>query len=474
MNGLRIFAALVVVSGLIWMAATWIMPPDTLRRATAGAREVCNASMAGSNTIGEGLAPAIVRAFLESRNYAVEAAEPRAPGEVRVVATREDRRCTVDIRSHGSGLAFEELLAGSTQIGMSSRAIKPVEVDALKAVGAGDFAADAASAEHVIALDGIAIIVHPDNPVTTISKPDVKRAFLRQITNWRALGGGEGSLRLHARNDASGTFQFFHEQVLEKDPRWNEAAAGARRFESSSELVAAVSADPAAIGFVGVAYVTDAVKVLAVSDGGAAFPPTAVNVRAEDYPISRRLYLYVRPDTFAQNAFVSALVNHFKSADAYQLTEERGFVSLRQTAATVSLSAGGLACREGAAETEVYRIATRGGRRLTSVIRFLPNSNVSDSLARDDVARAVAQLRGPIAQGAVVRLIGHSDDAGDAAMNRRLALARANAIREAFEDLDLFGLQVETAGEMCPVADNATLAGRQANRRVEIWVLSPS
>jgi len=429
----------------------------------------CRIQLAGSNTIGERLAPAIVSAYLAADGFTIEAPQKTGEDEVRVNGVRGEERCAVDIRSHGSSLAFKELTEGATEIGMASRPIKIEETEALRAASAGDFEAEAALAEHVVGLDGIAVIVHPSNPLRALSRRDIRRIFVGEAADWRDVGDGRGAIELYARDDQSGTFQFFADHVLENDSRWDRAKATARRYASSSELVAGVAADPLAIGFVGMAYVTPAVRALAVSDGGPAFEPTESNVRSESYPISRRLFLYARPQTMRDNPRVAGLVAFFKSEAAYAAIEELGYVSLRPTPRPDAV-AQTETCAPGAPESEVYRVATAHAQRLESVIRFLPGSNDVDSLARDDVGRAANAIRGAVAQGRVVRLIGHSDSEGDSALNRRLALQRADAIRQAFEGLNVLGLQVESAGEMCPVANNDTPAGRRTNRRVEIWI----
>lgn len=476
------------LTAAIFVGALFLMRGDldALRGVVApqpvvAGEELCALTVAGSNTIGEKLAPAVAEAMLRGNGYAVEGPIEETPGERRLIGRREGVQCTIDIRSHGSAFSFKELTAGTAAIGMSSRAVRTGEIEALKAAGAGDFALDAAKAEHVVALDGIAIIVHPSNPLCELSKRQVKDMFLGKILGWGEVGGPDGAITLYARDDNSGTFQFFEENVLEGDAAWETAKQRAQRFESSSALVAAVGADPQAVGFVGMAYLSPAVRALSIHDGGPAFAPTRLNVRSESYPISRRLYLYVRPATFDQDANANALISYFKSAAAYDVVERMQYISLRPefepapaAAAAASDPSPALACARGAAESEVYRAATTGARRLPSVVRFAENADALDSLARDDIERVLPAVREALSRGGGVRLIGHSDGQGDAAKNRKLALERADVIRQALESRGALGVQVESAGEMCPVADNDTSTGRRSNRRVEIWIVPPA
>lgn len=475
---LGVLAALAALAGVLavvgfvaWAGVAILSGADAgasspFRARKAAAVEVCDAILAGSNTVGERLAPALVSDYLISAKFVMAEPATETPGEVRLVGELGQRRCTVRIRSHGSSEAFSDLQSGKALVGMASRQVKPTELDALKAAGAGDFATEANLAEHVIALDGIAVIVHPSNPLNSLSLADVRRVFLGEVRDWSELGGPPGAIKLQTRDDLSGTYQFFQDRVLLQKPDWGSEVA---RLESSSEVVKAVASDPAAIGFVGVAYVTDAVRTLAISDGGPAVLPTTADVRAENYPISRRLYLYVRPETMRTNRFVSGLVRYFKSPAAYPRVEELHYVSLRPDSAGAErpLTPN---CEPDTPEAKVYAKATENARRLSSVYRFLAGSNTLDALGRDDLDRSVEQLQRNLAAGAEVRLIGHSDSEGDAAVNRRLARERAEAVRLIFEQRGVFGLQVDSAGEMCPISDNSTTEGRQSNRRVEVWI----
>src|SRR5262245_17233782 len=131
-------------------AIGWALGP-TLRSAAHHPARPCAVTLAGSNTIGERLAPAVASAFLASRGYDVQSPQTVRDGEVRIVGVREGVECVLDIRSHGSSQAFEELVKGTADIGMASRPIKETEIDALRQAGSGDFAVQASTAEHVVA-----------------------------------------------------------------------------------------------------------------------------------------------------------------------------------------------------------------------------------------------------------------------------------------------------------------------------------
>src|SRR5262249_51894303 len=138
-------------------------------------------------------------------------------------------------------------------------------------------------------LDGIAVIVNAANPLRSLSKDEVRRIFSGEINDWQQAGRSDaGSIRVLARDEKSGTWDTFKNLVLGATP----LASSAQRIEDSRQLSDRVATDRNAIGFVGLPFVRSA-KALAVSDAGTRPTfPTALTVATEDYPLSRRLYLY--------------------------------------------------------------------------------------------------------------------------------------------------------------------------------------
>jgi len=176
--------------------------------------------------------------------------------------------------------------------------------------------------ELIIALDGIAVIVHPDNPLVSLSKSQIRDIFLGTITDWQAVGGAPGAITLHARDDQSGTFDVFRALVLGKK---GELASSALRYESNEVLSDTVSKDKNAIGFVGLPYIRDA-RAVAIADGGMpAISPSGFSVATEDYALSRRLYLYLPRET--ANPLAREFAEFAVSDAAQEVVKSQGFVS---------------------------------------------------------------------------------------------------------------------------------------------------
>ena len=256
----------------------------------------------GSNTIGAALGPALVEGLMrEQALLKVHREVPDKANELRVVSeTAQGQRVAVDVAAHGSSTGFSALKNASADLAASSRPIKDSERLELEPLG--DFKSP--EAEQVIAIDGLAIILHPHNPLNQLDTEQLARIFSGEAKTWEELGGRGGTIHLYARDDQSGTYDTFKELVLSR--RGKTLNSAAKRFESSEQLSDAVSQDPQGIGFIGLPYVRQA-KAVAIADGQSqAMRPLSNLIATEDYPLSRRLFFYLPPQ--GKNPWAQALV----------------------------------------------------------------------------------------------------------------------------------------------------------------------
>lgn len=451
-----VVGALSVIGAGSWWAVHRTSEPSapTAARTQVPAETSTSLRLHGSNTVGSVLAPALMQAFLKSEGFDEVSIQPGAAPEERVLHARQSSgngSVAVELHAHGSSTAFEGLAQGKADIGMSSRTIKPNELEATRPLG--DLSK--AGGEYVIALDGVAVIVHPGNPIQQLSLSQLRDIYAGRIQSWDQLGGEKQPIHLLARDDKSGTWDTFKVLVMDKDPLAN----GARRFEDSQQLSDAVSLDPQAIGFVGLPYVQNA-RALAISDGNSTtLRPSRFTVATEDYALTRRLYLYVgrQAPEFAHR------FAQFAVSDAGQkIAESQGFIG------QIPEETGGLT--EGGRGSDGYRDLVRQGRRLSVNLRFLPNSDTLDNKGRRDLQRIVHRLEQNVGQHEHVMLLGFADNSGAPCDNERLSRQRAQAVAR---ELATFGLQpavVHGFGSAAPVAANDTPSGRERNRRVEVWI----
>jgi len=245
----------------------------------------------GSNTIGKDLVPALCEDFLK---FDGATSVQRKPGEKEnetdieaVLPSESAEPLTFEVQAHGSKTAFEDLATGKCDIGLASRQIKSDEAQQCALAGLGDMFSPAC--ENVLGSDGIAVFVNKINPINVLTREQIADIFSGRITDWSQLGGNAGPIDLYAPDDKSGTFDTFKSVVLGT----RNLSPRASRYENSAKLSDEVAADANGIGIAGMAFVRGS-KALAISEGGARpLLPTPFTVTTGEYPLSRRLFLYI-------------------------------------------------------------------------------------------------------------------------------------------------------------------------------------
>lgn len=409
----------------------------------------------GSNTIGAKLGPALVKGLFEQQGMRnVRVAATPTENEQQVLAEDEQgRTLSVTVAAHGSGTGFVALQDGSADLAASSRPIKDAESASLK--GLGDMRSLAA--EQVIAIDGLAIILNPANPLAALSTEQLARIFAGEVRTWEELGGRGGAITLYARDDKSGTYDTFKELVLAAHGK--SLAAGAKRFESSDQLSDGVSQDPSGIGFIGLPYIRQS-KAVAIADGQSQpMLPSATLIATEDYPLSRRLFFYNPPGT--SNAWVQALVQFAHSPQGQAIVEKSGFIP--QTVQAVRVESN-------PAMPGDYRQLADEAKRLSVNFRFQESSATLDNKAQHDVDRVLEYLKSQDKLHHQVVLVGFGDPKNDPARAALLSKLRAMAVRRELAKGGVIFRDITGLGEQLPVAANSGDEGRLKNRRVEVWV----
>ncbi|MGJ7514355.1 substrate-binding domain-containing protein [Pseudomonas baetica] len=409
----------------------------------------------GSNTIGAALGPALVEGLLRQQGLVkVHRETPDKANELRIVGeTVQGRRVEVELAAHGSSTGFSALKTGSADLAASSRPIKDSELVNLESLG--DLKSP--GAEQVIAIDGLAIILHPQNPLGQLDTVQLARIFSGEIKTWEELGGRGGTIHLYARDDQSGTYDTFKELVL--SGRGKTLSSTAKRFESSEQLSDAVSLDPQGIGFIGLPYVRQA-KAVAIVDGQSqAMLPLNSLIATEDYPLSRRLFLYLPPGR--KNPWAEALVAFAQSSQGQAIVAANGFIA--QTVQAMAVTPNALM-------PEGYQGLSRHAQRLSVNFRFEEGSASLDNKARQDLSRVLDYIKQHDKTDRQVTLVGFGDAKSDPARADLLSKLRAMAVRRELVKSGVVLREIRGFGAEMPVAANSADEGRIKNRRVEVWV----
>ncbi len=213
---------------------------------------------------------------------------------------------TVSAEFTGSSAGIESLLAGSVDIGNSSRALKDEE----KTNGA---------VENIVAIDGIAVVVDPANTVANLTKDQLSGIYTGEITNWSELGGADEPIVVVGREAGSGTRGAFEEILGVED-----ACVYANELDSTGAVMATVASTPGAVGYVSLDVVDD--TVIAVSLEGVE--ATAENIKAGDYFLSRPFVMATNGEISAQSEAVQALFDYLNSDEGKEVIKGVGLITV--------------------------------------------------------------------------------------------------------------------------------------------------
>ncbi|MBU1599275.1 PstS family phosphate ABC transporter substrate-binding protein [bacterium] len=217
----------------------------------------------------------------------------------------------ISVRGGGSGVGIAALIDGVCDIANASRPIKDKEIEAATSKGVTPVA-------HIVAKDGIVVIVHPSNSIGGLTKEQIKAIYTGEISNWSKLGGPDKEIVVVSRDSGSGTFGTFRKLALDKEKTRRDAL-----IQASNKAVATIVATtPGAIGYVGVGYISPKVKAISV-DGVECKKET---VFSGEYPLARSLFMYTNGEP---TGAVKELLDFIKSDKGQKLVEKVGYIGLK-------------------------------------------------------------------------------------------------------------------------------------------------
>lgn len=228
----------------------------------------------------------------------------------------------ISVTGGGSGTGIAALINGTVDIANASRAMKSEEVEAAEANGISPV-------EFTVARDAIAVVVHPSNPVDTLSFRQISDIYTGEITNWRDVGGEDRPIVPVSRESNSGTYVYFLENVVRMGDETSDLLYSPETLlmPSSEGITSEVSQNPNAIGYDGLGYVTAEQKVVAIAENpeGAFVLPSVETVNEGTYPVSRPLYMYTAGEPSGQVAVYLEWVR----GEGQSLVADVGFVPLQ-------------------------------------------------------------------------------------------------------------------------------------------------
>jgi phosphate transport system substrate-binding protein len=229
---------------------------------------------------------------------------------------------SISVTGGGSGTGIAALINGTVDIANASRQIKAEERSQAEANGISPV-------EFVVARDAIAVVINHNNPVDTLTIDQISDIYSGVINNWSQVGGEDRPIVRLSRETNSGTHVYFLEQVLRKGNSDDRTlfSMDTLLLPSSEGITAEVRQNPNAIGYDGLGYVTEEVKVVAIAphDGGDFVLPSAATANSGEYPIARDLYMYTAGEPTEQ---IGAYLDWLYGEQAQGIVRELGFVPI--------------------------------------------------------------------------------------------------------------------------------------------------
>lgn len=223
----------------------------------------------------------------------------------------EKHPVNISVQGGGSGVGIAAFIDGTCDIANASRPMKQEELDLAVTKGRDPRA-------HTVAMDGMAVIVHPSNSLSGITKEQIKGIYTGKISDWSEVGGSAGQIVVLSRDSASGTFEAFGELALDKAKVRPDALMQA----SNQAIATTVEKTPGGIGYVGLGFISPKVKAIPV----AGVMATRETVLSGKYSLSRPLFMYTDGEPKGE---VKAYLDFILSPEGQALVEEIGYVGLK-------------------------------------------------------------------------------------------------------------------------------------------------
>jgi phosphate transport system substrate-binding protein len=435
-------------------------------------------SIAGAEEIGSTLFPGLIEDFSFSTGYESLRSDQRSGGWTYFISDGSNTPVArLQARLGESGDGFIRMTEHHADFALSTRLPKDDETTSVSEAKAGDL--DNPYSTHVVGLDALVFVVSRENPIQAISAATVTRILTGEIKNWSKIGGLDAPISVYHR-EANADISVELALALSWPTDEPPLVVGTV-LESNAEVSDSVARDPFGFGVTGFSAIRNSRALALKGTCGIRTSPTRFTLQAEDYPLTRRLFLFTpqrRLPLFARD-FLAWL----DTTPAQLAVEEHGFVGQEVRAKPFSDQQDRIAnaVRAAGADIRLSQLQSfvrtfSGASRLSSTFRFDDNSTNLDIRSRRNVALLGQMIEVGDFNGRELIFAGFSDSQGGPEGNRRISRQRAeqvaSAVRAAASRADLTKLRMRVIGlgEVSPLACDDTESGRRINRRVEVWL----
>lgn len=420
--------------------------------------------LSGSTTIGVNLIPILSKSYLEEEwNANNVQIVHRTGGTTEIVGWVEGKKTVIKVFPKGTAQGFEDLGNNEACIVMASRKILEKERGDLINTRNGDLFSE--KYENIIGLDGIVPVVHPNLPIHTLTFQDLNDIFSCKKKNWSELGGPDLPINILLEKEDASTLLFFKKEAMTAQK--NAFCKNAERIKSTERIIENVMSNEGSISILPLSKVNKA-KVLNIQVGDLPlFKPSRFNISLENYPLTRRLYLYASESKNKKN--IDLFLKYTLSQRGQEIIDSVGFVSLdpkeyinkRQAKNNIEQEKLPLE----------YKEVIQNAAQLPTNIRFYANTIQLDVRGLKDLKNIATQLKEQTNKKII--LIGFSDNTDNKNLQQSVSTSRANSVKRILIEngIERDQIQIHGLGTVYPIADSKTINGQIKNRRVEIWLL---
>ncbi len=436
-------------------------------------------TVAGSDTIVENLMPSLLDAFSRASGYRIISTLATSDGSViEMLDSAGEPVATITLVSNGSSGGISALTDGSATLALSTRGPTPSESAAIAAAGLGDVTRN--EQQLILALDGLEILVSPENPVQFLSVSQIADIFAGRISNWSEVGGRNAPITVYRRANSSSSTELLRAEIMAQ--KASEIVGSSITVAPGNTMGDFIVSNANGIGYASLTDATTAKPISVRGDCGIISEPNSFNFKTEDYPLTSRLMVF-SPDA-TMPAVAGELLAFLGSEAAQAVVADLGFVSSSLESVNVADQGyrfvNAIQAAVGDDEVSVGDLADMTNRllnaeRLTTTFRFDIGTSSLDARAEAEIARFVGMMGEGVYDGKEVMLVGFTDSVGQADVNAELAQQRAEQVLQrirataAAGSLDDVLLTAVGMGEISPMACNDAPRGRFVNRRIEVW-----
>lgn len=434
-------------------------------------------SVGGSRVLADKLIPGLLDDYAFSRDASNNAVQNGNGIQTVSLDSAEAGSAVIRVAATTTDRGLSDVSAGQVTFALAARSANRQEIESFDAASLGNL--KSIEQEHIIALDALVVVVHPDNPVRAISEAEVAAVFAGNITNWQQLGGPDLPITLFGTSGDTGTSEMFDNLVMAPN---GLTRSGSIEVENDDRAVSeSVWSNLGGIGFTSHTALDNG-RALDIEEAcGLRTPANAFTIKTEEYPYSQVLYAYTSNQSLPSGP--KDFLEYVASQDGQFAARSLGFVDQEITSQPINQQGFRLATAVATSESSQDLNALQdmmqtlqSAERLSATFRFNTGSSQLNARAQADTERLADYLETTNLEGKELLFVGFTDSVGKSELNVFLSQNRADLVLQSVMNArpglaDRVSARAIGAGEIAPVGCNESNRGRTINRRVEVWLV---